>query len=409
MRIIILTAIVAFFSNSIFVPAQQLSTNRAQPNTAQTEAVRDWLASRAVPLKSVQAGTGFDDLKPLKSVLKNVRIVGLGEASHGQREFFQFKHRMLEFLVTQMGFTAFSLEASYPACMNINEYVVYGKGDPRKALTSQGFEQFDTQEIFEMVEWMRQYNSKLPEAKRIKFFGYDMQGQYHYAMDAISAYLKKISPDKVTEAETAFAVLKAGRGKATPLSAQSAEEQAKSVARLDNLHSFLMTNRDKFVRQTSEWDFNVVRLHARVLVQGANYAAASSQGIRKFQADKDKKDKSVYQFLGDAIALRDLYMAENVGTQLKMLGPKARMVAGGHNGHVQIGLWGDGIPDFKGLKLQSMGGFLRKKFGDAYYALGFDFDRGSFQALGPGEKGRLVLQEFQMPPASEGSAAWFEF
>lgn len=406
---LILITIIVFFCNPIFVLAQQAptTTTTAQVNPTQTQAVREWLASHAIPLKSLQTGADFDDLKPLKSVFKNVRIVGLGEASHGQREFFQFKHRMLEFLVTRMGFTAFSLETSYPACMNINEYVVHGKGDIRKALTSQGFSVFDTQEILEMAEWMRQYNSKLPEAKRIKFLGYDMQGQYQYATDAITAYLKKVSPDKITEAETAFAPFKAERGKPLPIAVQSAEEQAKSIARLDELHSFLVNNRRQFARQTSEWDFDVVLLHARVMVQGAKYSVATSEGVKKFQADKDKKNKSVYSFLGEAVALRDLYMAENVGTQLKMLGPKARMVVGGHNGHIQLGLWGDGLPDFNGLEFPSMGGFLRKTFGDAYYALGFDFDSGSFQASGTDEKGKWRMQEFQMPPASEGSVAWY--
>lgn len=411
MRIfLILTIVIVFFFNPTFVLAQQAATaNRVQFNPSQTQVVQEWLANHAIPLKSVQAGADFDDLKPLKSVLKNVRILGLGEASHGQREFFQFKHRMLEFLVTRMGFTAFSLEASYPACMNINDYVVHGKGDPGKALTSNGFSQFDAQEVLEMVEWMRQYNSKLPEAKRIKFLGYDMQGQYQYATDAVSAYLKKVSPDNLTEAEAAVAVLKAERGKFMPIAVQSAEEQAKSFDRLEKLYSFLVTRRDEFVRQTSEWDFDVVLLHTRVLIQGAKYSVASSEGVKKFQAAiKDKKDVSVYSFLGDAIALRDLYMAENVETQLKMLGPQARMVVGGHNGHIQLGPWGDGIPDLKGsLRLPAMGGFLRKKFGDAYYALGFGFYGGSFQALERGEKGVYRLREFQMSPASEGSVEWY--
>jgi erythromycin esterase len=409
MRNLILIIIIVLFSNSAFVLAQQTSavSDNKSDSPAETQAVRKWLASRAIPLKSVQAETGISDLKPLKSVFKDVRIVALGESSHGQREFFQFKHRMLEFLVTQMGFTAFSLEASYPACMNINEYVVYGRGDPGKALTSNGFSQFDTQEVLEMVEWMRQYNSKLPEAKRIKFLGYDMQGQYQWAMDAIPAYLKKVAPDYITEAEVAFAALKAERGKPMNIAVQSAAEQAKSIARLEKLHSFLAANRHEFVRQTSEWDFDVVLLHARVLVQGANYAVASSVGVRKFNADKDKKNKTVYSFVGDAIALRDVYMAENVATELKMLGPKSRMVISGHNGHIGLAPWGDGLPGFEIFKIQAMGNHMRKKFGDEYYALGFDFYSGSFQANERNEKGKFEMREFLMPPASEGTAAWY--
>jgi len=54
---------------------------------------------------------------------------------------------MLEFLVKEMGFTVFAIEASYPACMNINDFVLYGKGDRSAALASQKFWTWDTNEV----------------------------------------------------------------------------------------------------------------------------------------------------------------------------------------------------------------------------------------------------------------------
>lgn len=56
-------------------------------------------------------------------------MVGLGELTLGTKEFLQFKHRMLKFMVKEMGFNAFGLEASYSGCQPINEYVLYGKGN----------------------------------------------------------------------------------------------------------------------------------------------------------------------------------------------------------------------------------------------------------------------------------------
>src|SRR2546430_9872131 len=46
-----------------------------------------------------------DDLRQMESTIGNARIVAMGEATHGTREFFQLKHRMLEFLVEKKGFT----------------------------------------------------------------------------------------------------------------------------------------------------------------------------------------------------------------------------------------------------------------------------------------------------------------
>ncbi|HPM23602.1 MAG TPA: hypothetical protein PLP66_06825, partial [Phycisphaerae bacterium] len=48
-----------------------------------------WLKAHVIEVKSVNAGTGFDDLRPLKDLIGPARIVALGEGTHGTREFFQ--------------------------------------------------------------------------------------------------------------------------------------------------------------------------------------------------------------------------------------------------------------------------------------------------------------------------------
>src|SRR5688572_2644001 len=92
--------------------------------TRQEAAVAEWVRSTAIRLQTVEAGRGFADLQPLKRVVGNARIVSLGEATHGTREFFQLKHRLLEFLATEMGFTIFSIEANLPEAYRLNDYVL---------------------------------------------------------------------------------------------------------------------------------------------------------------------------------------------------------------------------------------------------------------------------------------------
>src|SRR4030095_5956689 len=88
-----------------------------------------WIISNAHTIKTVDAGNGFEDVQPFKTILQNVRVVGLGEATHGTSEFFRMKHRMLEFLVKEMDFTSFYIEASMTRCRYVNEYVLCGKGN----------------------------------------------------------------------------------------------------------------------------------------------------------------------------------------------------------------------------------------------------------------------------------------
>ena len=67
-------------------------------------------------LRSVTDLEDFSDLQALKDIFQGVKYVGLGESTHGTREFFQHKHRLLAFLVKEMGFSVFSIEAGSLPC-----------------------------------------------------------------------------------------------------------------------------------------------------------------------------------------------------------------------------------------------------------------------------------------------------
>src|SRR5579862_3784282 len=73
-----------------------------------SEIVRTWLKQHCVPIKSIKPGNDISDLQFLKPVLKNVELIGLGESTHGTSEFVQVRHRLIQFLVQEMGFTAFA-------------------------------------------------------------------------------------------------------------------------------------------------------------------------------------------------------------------------------------------------------------------------------------------------------------
>ena len=112
-------------------------------------------------------------MQPLKKMIGNARIVSLGEATHGSREFFQLKHRMMEFLATEMGFTIFSIEANMPEAYRLNDYVLNGNGDPAKLIKGMYFWTWNTQEVLDMVLWMREFNKS--GKGRVQFTGFDMQ------------------------------------------------------------------------------------------------------------------------------------------------------------------------------------------------------------------------------------------
>jgi erythromycin esterase-like protein len=158
-----------------------------------TTAELDWLKQKVVPLKSCEAGQGFEDLGPLKRMIGDARIVSLGECTHGTREVFQMKHRFLEYLASQCGFTVFSIEASMPEAYRLNDYVLEGKGDPAKLIAGMYFWTWNTEEVLAMVQWMREYNKS--GKGRLEFTGFDMQTP-DVAMENVTRFLQTNDPPR---------------------------------------------------------------------------------------------------------------------------------------------------------------------------------------------------------------------
>lgn len=131
-----------------------------------------WIRDHAIELKTSEPGRGLEDLMPLKELIGDARIVALGEGTHGTHEFFQMKHRLVEFLASEMGFTIFSIEASMPEAYRLNDFVLTGEGDPKELIKGMYFWIWNTQEVLDMVLWMREFNNS--GKGRIEFTGFDM-------------------------------------------------------------------------------------------------------------------------------------------------------------------------------------------------------------------------------------------
>lgn len=145
----------------------------APSHAADSSPITEWIRATAQPFDTCEAIPRDDDLASLRSIVGDARIVSLGEGTHGTREFFQLKHRITKYLAEHMGFRVFAIEANLPEAWRMNDYVLGGEGDPRKLLDGMYFWTWNTEEVLELVEWMRIFNAS--KAGRIEFTGFDMQ------------------------------------------------------------------------------------------------------------------------------------------------------------------------------------------------------------------------------------------
>ena len=302
-----------------------------------------WLQANAFAFDSPEAETGFADLEPLRELVGDARIVALGEGTHGAREFFQMKHRLLEFLVKEMGFNTFAIEATWPESNLVNDYVLTGEGDPVRLLAGLYFWTWNTQEVLDQILWMRRHNENPGDAPRVKFFGFDMQFP-QMAIDNVVSYLEAVDPDYAITASEKYDCYRRnwnGYGELSSLARTNCGLAVQAV--YDSVHA----HESEYLGFSSQEAFALALQNARIVVQNEDYKR------------------------GGGAAVRDRYMAENTSWLLEQEGPGAKIVLWAHNGHVgelQNGAW------------RSMGTHLREKYGNDMVVMGFAFNQGSFNA-----------------------------
>lgn len=330
----------------LLVAAFPLSARRRavrHPETRPLTAI-EWLQAKSYPIHTTDARSGLVDLHPLRHIVGDARMVSLGEATHGTSEFFTMKHRILEYLVEEMGFTVFAIEANLPEADAVDEYVLHGTGNARDALSGMYFWTWDTAEVLDMIEWMREYNLRRGERPPVRFRGFDAQF-IDKAVPAVEAYVARVDAQAVSGLKARYDCIRDVVNPNTYIALPAATRSA-CAARLVLAYEELQAKRETYVARSSATEFENHLRYARVVVQ----------------------TESGWTRTGS----RDVYMAENVEWLADVAHPGEKMVLWAHNYHVAFALE------------QQMGFWLRKRFQAAVVTFGFDFDRGTFTAHGPG-------------------------
>jgi erythromycin esterase-like protein/predicted phosphoribosyltransferase len=177
------------------------------------EEIRDLIAASRPPppaggLQTLRRLRGeLDDYDPLieRAARPGVRLVCIGEASHGTHEFYRERAEISKRLIAEAGFTAVAVEADWPDAARVDRYV-RGRGDDAGADEALGdFERFPTwmwrnTEVAAFVTALRAYNDVLPDdAPRVGFYGLDLYS-LHRSMEAVVEYLEDVDPEAAERA-----------------------------------------------------------------------------------------------------------------------------------------------------------------------------------------------------------------
>ncbi len=192
-----------------------LFVEKLSPNE-EAEIIKD----RLMPLSTLEVGNGFEDLKGLKDILKDKQIIALGGSTYGTKEFFQIKHRILEFLVEEMGYRTFAIDVDFGRTALINNYILNGEGNAENIVRQtkiNGGYSWSTKESLELIEWMRKYNEDSNHQEKIKFYGIQVT-EVNDSSDFVLNYLRGVDEGLYNEFEEQLEEVKRRPVRAIPTS-----------------------------------------------------------------------------------------------------------------------------------------------------------------------------------------------
>jgi erythromycin esterase len=326
-----------------------------------------WLAQNSVEIPdSGDIGESLS-LRPLDLWLGETRVLGIGEATHGSREFGDLRLSLTERLIRRNGFRIVAVEGSESRFQTLAPYI---RGDvPENTEITKRIETgwMGRRSQRNLIQWVRSWNLKHPQ-DQVRIIGIDAQDNQD-SRETLGHFIEKAYGEDV---------LKRWKESAAELSAANeqifvfGDSGVNSATRQLLLELNAMLEIDAPVQQARFGaDFVAAKEAAKTLLEFADFNSNGDGAISHS---------------------RDWYMANRVLRGLQESGPASKAVYWAHNAHVVHP---------KG-STRTAGGVLRDVLGCRYAALAVTFGQGAFVAQIPNDlEDRLAVSI--LPPAPKVS------
>jgi erythromycin esterase len=273
-----------------------------------TSSQEGWLRQNCSTLSTVNPDAGFEDLAPVRQMIGNIPIVALGEATHGAKQFFQLKHRLIRFLASEMGFTVLAIEAGMAETEALNEYVLTGRGNLDQVLADMFAPMYRSDELRELFTWMRDFNKTSRKKLQVKGI---CSSQLPYSFASLRTALKKVDPPAAKE-----------------LNDQVLKMFSRKQLTVRDMRTALSKVASELIRHYQ--DPAVVRALGgpnRQIDLIIQHAQVMEQGLIVYRYFEDP------DFVSDC-PFRDRCMAENFERIRTQVGPEEKVILWAHNMHV---------------------------------------------------------------------------
>ncbi|MBD0348480.1 MAG: erythromycin esterase family protein [Thermoleophilia bacterium] len=316
----------------------------------------------------------------LLALAAGARIVLIGEASHGTREFYAERAAVTRRLIEEHGFDAVAVEADWPDAYRVNRYVSGDSDEASAEEALRGFQRFPrwmwrNREVVAFVEWLRACNARSAH-RPVGFYGLDLYSLYA-SMDAVIRYLEGVDAEAAGRARERYACFD-HPGEPQDYGYRAAFGAGESCE-------------DEAVRQLVE----VMSVDGRVQREDAFYARQNARLVR----NAERYYRSMFDSRVSSWNVRDRHMAETLGElagHLDRPGRSSRVVVWEHNSHI-----GDASATELGRAGEvNVGQLARQRWPGETALIGFTTYRGSVTAAASWDEPGVTMRVRDALPGS---------
>lgn len=289
---------------------------------------KQWVKENAVPmqieqenLESIQQKGAFQDLQFLKPLLKDKKIVSLGEASHGASEYNSAKVRLVQFLHEEMGFDVIAFESLLGDASAA--YAQMGKDKPEETMNKAIYGVWQVKEnlaLFEYIAERRKTNRPLI------LTGFDVQATTEPFIAFGKEWFGTIDPKQGHRFEQAEKLFIEVHSYDDMMKFRDVQKDL--IKEYKTLQTFIAEHEAKLKAQMAQHK-DMVPIMKRVLQNRIDVLENYVEHMVQIWADKDAKNLPKVSYL------RDKMMADNVAWLTEEMYPDKKIILWGHNYHIR--------------------------------------------------------------------------
>lgn len=289
------------------------------------------------------------------------RLVLLGEATHGTREFYQMRARITRELIENKGFNIIAVEADWPDAESVDYYIRGSGYKPRykdKPFAGYPSWMWRNHSVLAFTRWLKDYNQRFdspPDA--VAFYGLDLYNIFN-SIEAVLVYLQQVDRESAETARRNYACLMPWSNDPSEYSHVMKSGRHHGCSHeVEAVLQALGKKRTPYSQQDSRRYFNAVQ-NARLVKNGERYY------------------RSMYQANANSWNQRDQNMFDTLQAILKNHGQESKAVIWAHNSHI-----GDARATSMAKHDEiNLGQLVREAYGDSTYLIGFGTDHGTVAA-----------------------------